>query len=378
MKIAIVHDWLTKYSGAERVLEQMLKCFPQADLFSVIDFFDSEQRKHIQNKFAITTFIQKLPFAKTRYQNYLLLMPLAIEQLDLSNYDLIISSSHAVAKGIIVGPDQLHISYIHSPMRYAWDLQHEYLKQAQLTRGIKSWMARLILHKMRIWDLRTSNGVDVFLANSKYIARRIWKIYRRKALVIYPPVDIDAYTLNEKKDDFYVTVSRVVPYKRVDLIVKAFSKMRDKHLVVIGEGSKGHKIRKLATPNITLLGSQPFPVLLDYMQRAKAFVFAAEEDFGISPVEAQACGTPVLAYGKGGCLETICGLEHEKPTGMFFKKQTVESIIDIVNKFENNPQVITSFNCRQNAFRFSIENFKHNFINFVNKRVTEFSSNKYI
>jgi glycosyltransferase involved in cell wall biosynthesis len=378
MKIAIVHDWLTKYSGAERVLGQMLKCFPEADLFSVIDFLDSEQRKHIQNKFAITTFIQKLPFARTRYQNYLLLMPLAIEQLDLSSYDLIISSSHAVAKGIIVGPDQLHISYIHSPMRYAWDLQHEYLKQAQLTRGIKSWMARLILHKMRIWDLRTSNSVDIFLANSKYIARRIWKIYRRKALVIYPPVDIDAYTLNEKKDDFYLTVSRVVPYKRVGLIIKAFSKMRDKHLVVIGEGSKGHKIRKLATPNVTLLGSQPFPVLLDYMQRAKAFVFAAEEDFGISPVEAQACGTPVLAYGKGGCLETICGLEHEKPTGMFFKEQTVESIIDIVNKFENNPQVITSFNCRQNAFRFSIENFRHNFINFVNRRVTEFSSNKYM
>ncbi len=378
MKIAIVHDWLIKYAGAERVLEQMLICFPEADLFSVIDFLDSEQRKHVQNKFAITTFIQKLPYAKTKYQNYLLLMPLAIEQLDLSDYDLIISSSHAVAKGIIVGPDQLHISYIHSPMRYAWDLQHEYLKQAQLTKGIKSWLARQILHKMRIWDLRTSNGVDVFLANSKYIARRIWKIYRRKAFVIYPPVDVDAFTLKEEKDDFYLTVSRVVPYKRVDLIIKAFSQMQEKRLVVIGEGSQMRKIRKLATSNITLLGSQSFPVLLDYMQRAKAFVFAAEEDFGISPVEAQACGTPVLAYGKGGCLETIRGLRHEKPTGIFFKEQTVESIIDIVNKFESNSQIITSFNCRQNAFRFSIENFRHNFINFVNRRVTEFSSNKYM
>ncbi len=374
MKIAIVHDWLVKYAGAERVLEQILICFPEADLFSIIDFLDSEQRKHIQNKFAITTFIQKLPFAKTKYQNYLSLMPLAIEQLDLSGYDLIISSSHAVAKGIIIGSDQLHISYVHSPMRYAWDLQHQYLRQAGLTKGIKSWLARQILHKMRIWDLRTSNGVDVFLANSKYIARRIWRIYRREAAVIYPPVDVDAFTLKEEKADFYLTVSRVVPYKRVDLIIKAFSQMQEKRLVVIGDGSKTRKIRKFATSNITLLGSQSFPVLLDYMQRAKAFVFAAEEDFGISPIEAQACGTPVLAYGKGGCLETICGLEDEKPTGMFFREQTVECIVDIVNKFESNSQIITSFNCRQNALRFSIDNFRRNFTCFVNKEVAKFIS----
>jgi hypothetical protein len=186
LKIAIIHEWFVTYAGSERVVEQILNLFPHADLFAVVDFLNDSQRGFIQNKKVTTTFIQNLPFAKTKFRKYLPLMPLAIEQLDLSAYDLIISSSHAVAKGVLTAPHQLHISYMHSPIRYAWDLQHQYLKESNLDRGIKSWIARWILHQIRIWDTRTANGVDLFLANSKFIARRIQKVYRRSAEVIYP------------------------------------------------------------------------------------------------------------------------------------------------------------------------------------------------
>ena len=217
-KIAVVHDWLTTFAGAERVLEQILICFPEADLYSVVDFFDSGQREHIQNKVAKTTFIQKLPFARRKYRNYIFLMPFAIEQLDLSSYDLIISDSHAVAKGVITGPDQVHVCYIHSPMRYIWDLQYQYLRESNL-KGLKSFVTRYIFYKMRQWDVRSSNGVDQFVANSKFIKgskfiqRRVWKTYRRESLVIYPPVDIDAFDLCEKKEEYYLAISRLVPYK---------------------------------------------------------------------------------------------------------------------------------------------------------------------
>ncbi len=230
-------------------------------------------------------------------------MPLAIEQLDVSKHDIILSSSHAVAKGIITGPDQLHISYIHSPIRYAWDLQHQYIKEAGLDKGMKGMVARWLLHKIRLWDCRTSNGVDHFIANSEFISRRIRKVYGRESKVIYPPVDVNRFKLCENKDDYYFTASRMVPYKRMDLIVEAFSQMPDKKLVVIGDGSEMSKIKAKASSNIELLGYQPNSVMQEYMQKAKGFVFAAEEDFGITPVEAQACGTPVIAFGKGGALK---------------------------------------------------------------------------
>lgn len=202
----------------------------------------------------------------------------------------------------------VHISYVHSPIRYAWDLQHQYLKESGLIKGVKGKIAKAILHYMRMWDVRTANGVDFFIANSEFIAKRIKKCYRREAAVIYPPVDVEAFKMREEKEDFYLTASRMVPYKKMDLIVEAFSRMPDKKLVVIGDGPDFGKIKSKATNNITLLGYQPFGVLKDYMQKAKAFVFAAEEDFGITPVEAQACGTPVIAFGKGGALETVKGL----------------------------------------------------------------------
>jgi glycosyltransferase involved in cell wall biosynthesis len=366
MKIAIVHDWLVTYAGAERALEQILLCYPDADLFSTIDFFDHQQRDdHLLGKTATTTFVQKLPFAKKKYRTYLPLMPLAIEQLDLSSYDLVISISHAVAKGVITGPDQLHISYVCSPMRYAWDMQHQYLREANLTKGIKSFVARYILHKMRLWDLRTANGVDYFIGISNFIARRIQKIYRRDAAVIYPPVDVDSFALKEAKEDFYLTASRMVQYKKIDLIVENFANLPDKKLVVIGDGPEMRKIAKLATKNITLLGHQPFPVLRDYMQRAKAFVFAAEEDFGIAPLEAGACGTPVIAYGKGGALETIRGLDKENPTGLFFAEQTVDSLKSAIFEFEKKQELFSAISCRNSVLKFSSTNFREQFQNFV-------------
>lgn len=365
MKVAIVCDWLVTYAGAERVLEQILKIYPEADLFCVVDFLPEGQRDFIQNKKTRTSFIQNLPGARKHYKVYLPLMPFAIEQLDVSGYDLVISSSHAVAKGIITGPDQIHISYVHSPMRYAWDMQHQYLRESGLTNGLKGWIVRLTLHYIRMWDYRTANGVDYFIANSKFIARRIKKVYGRKARVIYPPVDIESYSLCKEKKDFYLTASRLVPYKKVRLIVEAFNEMPDKKLVVIGDGSEYEKIKDIAKGNITLMGYQPFNVLKEKMQHAKAFVFAAEEDFGITPVEAQACGTPVIAYGKGGSLETVNGSNDSFSTGIFFATQTVSAIKEAVENFEQR-DAITPEACRAWAEQFQLTRFQIEIKSYVN------------
>ncbi|WP_069266038.1 glycosyltransferase family 4 protein [Paraburkholderia nodosa] len=367
-RVAIVHDWLVTYAGAERVLEQILACFPDADLFSVVDFVDAKDRTFLRGKRATTSFIQKLPGARKRYRAYLPFMPLAIEQLDVSAYDVVISSSHAVAKGVLTGPDQFHISYVHSPIRYAWDLQHQYLQESSLTRGPKSMLARLILHYIRNWDVRTANSVDQFVANSEFIARRIQKVYQRQAEVVYPPVDIDAFELETTKDDFYLTASRLVPYKKIDLIVEAFARMPERRLVVIGDGPDMHKVRAKATPNVEVLGYQPFAVLHDRMRRAKAFVFAAEEDFGISVVEAQACGTPVIAFGKGGALETVRDT-GSRPTGIFFEEQNADAIIDAVESFESDPGRFRAEDCRANAERFSSRHFREQFFARVAKAV---------
>ena len=369
MKVAIVCDWLTTYAGAEKVLEQILKLYPEADLYALVDFLKPNQRSFILNKQVHTSFLQNFPKARSHYRSLLPLMPLAIEQFDLRGYDLLISSSHCVAKGILTGPNQVHISYIHTPVRYAWDLQGQYLKESGLDKGFKGWVAKLILHYIRMWDSRTSNGVDAYIANSSFIAKRIWKCYRREAAVIYPPVNIERFKLNENKSDFYLTASRMVPYKKLDMIVEAFNKMPDKKLVVIGDGPDFKKIKKLAKENILLLGYQPDEVLVDYMQRAKAFVFAAEEDFGITPVEAQACGTPVIAFGKGGALETINGLTSNLPTGVFYNHQTIDSLVDAVYEFELNIQRFTSQSCRRNAEKFGVERFKKEFKSFVDSNL---------
>jgi glycosyltransferase involved in cell wall biosynthesis len=363
LKVAIVHDWLVVHGGAERVLAQMIDCFPQADLFSLVDFLDD--RSCLRGRPVRTSFIQKLPFARTRYRGYLPLFPLAIEQFDLSGYDLVLSSSYAVAKGVLTGPDQLHVSYVHSPVRYAWDLQHQYLNEAGLARGPKSLLARTLLHYIRNWDARSANGVDLILANSQFVGRRIRKTYRRDARVVYPPVDVEHLTRRDDKDDFYLTASRLVPYKRIDLIVEAFSRTPSRRLVVIGDGPERDKIRALAGPNVTLLGYQPFDVLHDHLQRARAFVFAAEEDFGISPVEAQACGTPVIAYGKGGVCESVRAT-GDAPTGLFYGAQTSDALLDALARFEALPAgTFDPLACRMNAERFSGERFRSAFSRLV-------------
>ncbi|HDZ1588662.1 TPA: glycosyltransferase family 4 protein, partial [Klebsiella pneumoniae] len=370
--VGIVADWLVTYAGAERVIKEFLDIFPESELYSIVDFLQPEARNELHGKHAVTSFIQNLPKSKNNYQKYLPLMPLAIEQLDVSSHDIILSSSHAVAKGILTGPDQLHISYVHSPIRYAWDLQHQYLREAGFNKGIKASIVKYLLHKIRLWDYRTANGVDHFIANSQFISRRIKKVYNRESTVIYPPVDVERFTLNDKKEDYYFTASRMVPYKRIDLIVEAFSKMPEKKLIVIGDGSEIGKVKSKASKNVEILGYQPNHIMLEHMQNAKAFVFAAEEDFGITPVEAQACGTPVIAFGKGGSLETIRPLGVDNPTGLFFSEQTIESIISQVNAFERNVEIFEPENCRLNSLRFSSLRFKNEMDNFINDKWLKF------
>lgn len=365
VRVAFVHDWLPLYAGGERLLEQMITVFPEADIFTLIDALPEAQRGFLQGRPVTTSFIQQLPFGKTKYRSYLPLMPLAVEQFDLSAYDLVISNSHAVAKGVITGPDQLHICMCLSPIRYAWDLQHQYLREAGLERGPKSLLARLVLHRIRLWDVRTANGVDEFIAISQFIRKRIWKVYRRESAVIYPPVDVSAFSLHERKEDFYLAASRMVPYKRTDLIVRAFSQMPEKKLVVIGTGPDFEKIKAQAGPNVTLLGYQPFDVLRDHMQRARAFIFAAEEDFGIVPLEAQACGTPVIAYGKGGALETVRGLDHPQPTGVFFNPQTPQALQEAVLTFEAAASRFQPQKIREHAQAFNQQRFREEFVSFV-------------
>ncbi|EPY4367975.1 TPA: glycosyltransferase family 4 protein [Klebsiella pneumoniae] len=376
--IGIIADWLVTYAGSEKVIREFLNVYPQASLYSVVDFLNKQDREYFYGKQATTTFIQSLPFAQKKYQKYLPLMPFAIEQLDISNHDIIISSSHAVAKGVLTGPDQLHISYVHSPIRYAWDLQHQYLREAGLTNNIKGLIAKWMLHKIRMWDYRTANGVDHFVANSQFIARRIKKVYGRHADVIYPPVDVERFSLCEDKEDFYFTASRMVPYKRIDAIVDAFKLMPDKKLVVIGDGSEMNKIKKKAGSNVEILGYQPNDVMTEHMRKAKAFIFAAEEDFGITPVEAQACGTPVIAFGKGGALETIRPFGEKNPTGVFFKEQEPMSIKEAVNFFEQNQLMFTSINCRNNALRFSENRFKNEVNNYIAEKWELFEKGKKI
>lgn len=331
LRVAIVHDFLYTYCGAERVVEQLINVFPHCDLFALFDFLPESQRGFLKGKPVTTSFIQHLPFARKKHRSYLPLMPFAAEQLDVSDYDLVISSSYLAAKGVITGPDQLHVCYCHSPMRYAWDLHHQYLDEAGLGFGPKGLLARGILHYLRSWDVRSSLGVDHFVANSQFVAKRIKKVYRRSATVIHPPVNTERFEYSaEPREDFYLAAGRMVPYKRTDLLVSAFRAMPDRKLVVIGEGPEYERVRQLAGDNVTLLGFQEADVLVDYMQRAQGLLFAAEEDFGIIPVEALSCGTPVIAYGKGGVTESVVDGEH----GVLYEEQTEESLIDAIDQFE--------------------------------------------
>jgi glycosyltransferase involved in cell wall biosynthesis len=376
MRVAIVHDWLTLSGGAEKVLESILRMYPSADLFCVVDFLPEAERGYLQGRKITTTFIQHLPFARKNYRSYLPLMPLAIEQLDLTSYDLVISSTHAVAKGVITGPNQVHVCYCYSPIRYAWDLTYQYLAESGLTTGKRGWIAKCILHYIRIWDSRTANGVDAFMADSRFVARRIKKCYGRDAITVYPPIELEHFQMQKEKQNFYLAVSRFVPYKRIDLIVDAFRQMPERHLIVVGDGPDKAKIKALAAPNIEFVGRVPRQQVISYMQRAKAFVFAAQDDFGIVPVEAQACGTPVIAYGRGGALETVNGHQTDLPTGVFFQEQTAQALCAAIDEFEVSSSRFTAENCRLNASRFSLANFENEFRVVVDQAMSEAQSDK--
>ncbi|MGB3203219.1 MAG: glycosyltransferase family 4 protein [Nodosilinea sp.] len=352
--VAVVHEWLVSRAGSEKVVEQLLRVCPQADVFSLVEFLEPEATSLIPPSTRVqTSFIQSLPWARRHFRQYLPLMPLAIEQFDLSPYDLVISSNHAVAKGVLTRPHQLHVSYVHTPIRYAWDLQQQYLQQAGLTSGAKSALTRLILHYLRLWDVAAAHRVDCFVANSRYVARRIWKTYRRPATVIYPPVAIDRFRWQQPRDDFYLTVSRCVPYKRVDLTVDAFNRL-GLPLVVIGDGPALENLKRTAKPNITFLRNPADAVVSDYMERCRGFVFPAEEDFGITVVEAQAAGAPVIAYGRGGCAETVV----DGKTGVLFGQQTVDDLVQAVQHFESHRHQFVAEIIRNQAETFSEVRFQ--------------------
>jgi glycosyltransferase involved in cell wall biosynthesis len=362
-RVAIVHEWLVTYAGSEKVLEAMLQVFPDADIFCALDFLPDKFRSNFKRSKIRTSFIQKIPLARHLHRHLLALMPLAVEQHDLSGYDIIISNSHAVAKGCLTSAGQLHICYCYTPIRYAWDLQFQYLKESNLLWGLRSIFARWILHKIRIWDARTPLLVDAFIACSGYIGRRIRKTYRRDSAVIYPNVDVDSFQIGQQEGDFYVTASRIVPYKKIPLIISAFKQMPSRKLIVIGDGPLLKECTALASPNVKVLGYQPDDVLRAHLMRARAFIFAAEEDFGIAPVEAQACGTPVIAFGRGGATETVIDGE----TGIFFHEQTTESIVRAVDEFEVCREKFDRVKIRQNAERFSTKRFCCEFRDFVFK-----------
>ena len=374
-RFAVVHDWFDCIAGSEKVVKEMMHCYSDADVFSLVDHLSTEERESLGISKINTSFIQKLPFHKSKFRNYLPLMPIAVEQFNLSDYDVILSSSHAFAKGIVTSAEQIHLSYVHTPIRYAWDMQHEYLQQQGLNntrfytpRGIKSLLIRSALHYIRMWDRSTADRVDVYIANSGYVANRIKKTYNRDAHVIYPPCDVHKMKVRQKKEDFFLAAGRLVPYKRFDLIVDAMKHLPNEKLIVIGDGSEMKKLKSIAGPNVHFLGYQGDEALYDYMEKAKAFVFGAIEDFGIMPVEAQACGTPVGAMSRGGTAETVL----HKQTGYHFDEQTPECIADAMQVVADLPAgYFDADHIRAHSEMFSRDMFRQNFRSLVDSTIAE-------
>ena len=365
-RIAVVHDWLIDYSGAEHVLAEILRCLPQADLFVLVDHMPPAERAPLGGRCARTSFLQNWPGVARLRAWYLPLMPFAIEQFDLTGYDLVVSSSHAVAKGVIVSPDALHLSYVHTPMRYAWDRQFDYLRTE---RGPVGFALRWLLHCLRIWDHRSAAGVDAFIANSKYVARRILKSYRREAEVIHPPVDTEFFTPEGERGEHYVAVSRLFGYKRVDILVDAFARMPDRRLVVISDGPEWRSLKARAPSNVEFAGRLSDDEVRAQLRRARAFLFAAVEDFGIAPVEALACGTPVIALRRGGVAESVAGLEAAEPTGVFFEEQSADAVVAAVREFEKHASRIQAAACRRRAEQFSAARFRAQFKALLERRL---------
>lgn len=367
MKVAIVHDWLSELGGAEKVIKELYECYPQADVFALVNNLEEPQLKEIfgDNIPKITTtFIDKIPYFRKKYQKLFFLFPVAMESFDLSDYDLIISSSSSCAKGVMTSPSQTHVCYCHSPARYAWDLMHGYLNDAGL-KGFARLASMFLLSRYKIWDAISANQVTHFIANSHFVGSRIKKYYNRDFEVIYPPVS-EKFSVSETREDYYFFVSRLVPYKRADLIIEAFKKLPNKKVLIAGSGPEHEKLSKMTEgfDNIQLLGRVSDEELDKYMSEAKAFIFLALEDFGIAPVEAQMAGVPVIGLNKGGVSETVV---HEK-TGLLIEEQKADLLIKAIEQFESE-----SFNAqeiREHAENFSSANFRQQMVSFVEKAMS--------
>lgn len=374
MKISLVHDWVVTIGGAEKCLEVFHELYPDAPLYTLVYDKTSLDKLGFRIELVQAAFLQNKRNIQEKYRNYLPFFPYAIEQLDLSGAEAILSSSHCVAKGVLTRADQLHICYCHTPVRYAWDLTHRYLQENRLEKGLKLTLARMVLHYLRMWDIQASNRVDYFVANSQYTAQRIWRTYRRESVVIYPPVDVDRFKFGEEKEDFFLFVSRLVPYKKADLIIRTFNEL-GLPLVVVGDGPQMEECRNIAHSNVQIVGYKDNNDVAELMQRARALIFAADEDFGIVPVEAQACGTPVIAFGKGGATETVIsadGTNWDQATGLFFREQTVPAIIEAVEQFTTWENRFDIQVIRRNAERFSSERFKSEIAKFISEKYQEF------
>ena len=360
MKIAIVHYWLISWRGGEKVLEQLLELYPDADLYTHV--FDPDlTNKKLPNKKIHTSFINRLPNSQNWYQKYMPLMPFALDQLDLTDYDLVISSESGPAKNIVTSPDSLHICYCHSPMRYVWDMYHLYKNKAGF---ITRLIMPALIHYLKIVDRLSADRVDYFISNSKFISKRIEKCYRRDSTVIYPPIAIEDFNFSEEKDDYYLYLGQLTTYKNVDLLIETFNQ-NNKKLIIIGEGELEASIRKTAQANIRILGKQPFSTVKEHLQNAQALIFPGIEDFGIVPIEALASGTPVIAYAKGGALETITN----KITGIYFYDQNIASLNKAINIFEQS--TFDHSVLRKSAERFSEERFKNEIQSFIQDKLDQ-------
>jgi len=358
LKVAIIHYWLVNWRGGEKVIEAMLDLYPDADIYTHVYCKKLTEGK-LENFNVNESFIGRLPFAKKMYQKYLPLMPFALEQLDLRGYDLVISSESGPAKGGITDPGSLHICYCHSPLRYVWDMYHDYMESSGfITRAL----FRPLAHYLRVWDQSSSIRVDLFIANSSFIAKRIKKFYQRDSLVINPPIELDEFDLQEEKSDYYLVLGQLTPYKRADIVVKAF-KTTNKKLIVVGGGEQFFDLKELENENIKILGRQEWSECKKYLSNARALIFPGVEDFGMVPVEAMACGTPVIAYKKGGAIETVV----EGVTGVFFNEQSEYAVNEAVRQFESEE---TSFDAKK--IRMHAENFsKQVFLNKVEDVIEE-------
>jgi glycosyltransferase involved in cell wall biosynthesis len=361
MKVALIHDWLPVFSGAERVLSEIMRVVGASDLYTLYDFLDDRERAAIGARRIYTSGLNGLPFVEKYYRWTFPFCPQAMEAFNLSQYDLVISSSAAFAKGVIPHPHQKHIAYVHTAVRYAWDQSYEYLSQTPMSRFPAGIVLRRLLHKMRMWDARTAHSADLFVANSSIVKRRIEQIYGRRAVVIEPPVDVAEISLVERKDDYFVVASRLVPYKRIDLVVRAFNEMPSLRLLVVGDGPEMPRLRSLAAANVTFTGYLPRAALIETIQKARAFVFAAYEDFGIVLAEAQAAGTPVVAFARGGAADIVTPLHAEKPTGVLFAEQSVDAAKRAVELFCREERRISPSICRANVERFAPDSFRKRF-----------------